>query len=51
MIYQDDGLYSEAEELLLKSLQVRENVLGRSHPATGVSFNNLGLNYLLKGIN
>jgi tetratricopeptide (TPR) repeat protein len=43
------GSYSDAERMLLKSIQVRKNVLGQEHQGTLNSLGNLGLIYWHQG--
>ena len=43
------GLYTEAEPLYQRALQIRKQVLGASHPSTATSLNNLALLYRAQG--
>lgn len=47
--YQGQGLYEIAEESFQKCLQVTEKRLGKEHPATSTSLNNLAGLYELQG--
>jgi len=49
LLYKSMGRYSEAEPLLTRSLQIREQQLGADHPATATSLNNLALLYKSMG--
>ena len=44
-MYESQGRYGEAESLLRKALQVREDILGKEHPSTLISLNNLAFLY------
>jgi tetratricopeptide (TPR) repeat protein len=41
----DYGKYKEAEPVLLRLVSLREKVLGKEHPSTATSYNNIGLTY------
>jgi tetratricopeptide (TPR) repeat protein len=45
----DSGRYAEAEPLYRRALERRERTLGREHPDTLRSVNNLAINYLDQG--
>ena len=44
-LYIDQGRYSEAEPLYMRALEASERVLGREHPDTLTSVNNLATLY------
>jgi tetratricopeptide (TPR) repeat protein len=48
-LYADQGRYSEAESLFLRSLVIREKQLSLNHPDTASSLNNLASLYKLMG--
>ncbi|TSC29338.1 CHAT domain-containing tetratricopeptide repeat protein [Corallococcus sp. Z5C101001] len=50
MLYQDQGLYSRAEPLYVRALELRETVLGMSHLTVADSLNNLALLYREQGL-
>ena len=43
------GDYDKALEYHLKALEIREKVLGKEHPDTAISYNNIGTVYYIKG--
>ncbi|NJO62083.1 MAG: CHAT domain-containing protein [Richelia sp. RM2_1_2] len=49
LLSQTQGLYDNAETLLLRSLTIREKALGKEHPEVGISLNNLAGLYQDKG--
>ena len=49
LLYQFQGRYGEAEPLYKEALQVREKVLGKEHPDTLTSMNNLAALYESQG--
>jgi CHAT domain-containing protein/Tfp pilus assembly protein PilF len=49
LLYQAQGRYSEAEPLFKQVLQIIENVLGKEHPSTLRSMNNLAFLYKAQG--
>ncbi|HYG10442.1 MAG TPA: tetratricopeptide repeat protein, partial [Pyrinomonadaceae bacterium] len=48
-LYQDMGDYVNAEKHLLRSLELREQRLGRDHPTTAITLSNLASLYHAKG--
>jgi tetratricopeptide (TPR) repeat protein len=48
-LYQSKGRHAEAEQLYQKVLQLREKVLGKEHPDTLTTMNNLAELYRLQG--
>ena len=48
-LYADQGRYSEAEPLYLKSLALRKQLLGEAHPDVAASLNNLACLYYSQG--
>ena len=48
-VYQKESEYEKAKELFEKSLRIREQVLGKNHPTTASSYNNLGVVYEEEG--
>ncbi|MBC7999851.1 MAG: tetratricopeptide repeat protein [Leptolyngbya sp.] len=48
-VYQAEGKYSNAEELYLKSIKIKEKSLGPDHPNVAVSYNNLATLYIKEG--
>ena len=44
-LYLEQGKYQEAEELLIKSLRIKERVLGEVHPDTALICRNLAVLY------
>ena len=46
LLYRDRAKYTEAEDLLRRALEIRENVLGAEHPDTATSANDLAGLYL-----
>lgn len=48
-IYQKQGRYTEAEPLFRRSLQLREQHLGPTHPEVSTALNNLALLYQAEG--
>ncbi|HZH32001.1 MAG TPA: CHAT domain-containing protein [Pyrinomonadaceae bacterium] len=48
-LYQETGDYVGAEKYLLRSLALREQLLGRDHPHTAITLNNLATLYRVKG--
>ena len=49
VLYQAQGDYAKAEPLLLRSLEIREKVLGECHPLVATSLNNLAQFYNTQG--
>ncbi|NOK32017.1 CHAT domain-containing protein [Corallococcus exercitus] len=49
-LYQQQGLYSRAEPLYSRALDLRENVLGKQHLTVADSLNNLALLYREQGL-
>jgi tetratricopeptide (TPR) repeat protein len=49
MLYESQGRYDEAEPLYHRALEVREQVLGKEHPDTLSSINNLAELYKAQG--
>ena len=49
LLYQATDRYGEAEPLLKRSLEIRENKLGKNHPSTRASRSNLALLLLYSG--
>ena len=49
MAYYNKGEYDKAIELYRKALEIKEKVLGKEHPSTATSYNNIGLAYYNKG--
>jgi Flp pilus assembly protein TadD len=49
LLYDSQGEYSNAEPLLLQSLEIKKRQLGADHPDVATSFNNLALLYELQG--
>jgi tetratricopeptide (TPR) repeat protein len=49
LLYHYQGKYSEAEPLVLRSLEIRERELGVEHPHVAQSLNNLAEFYRLRG--
>lgn len=47
--YYQQGLYSEAARLLSRALQIRELILGDTHPTVAHSLNNLAWAYQMQG--
>ena len=45
MLYDSQGLYAKAETIYLRSLAIREKMLGTDHPDTATSLNNLAVVY------
>ena len=41
----DYGMYKEAEQVNLRLISLRENVLGKKHPSTATSYNDIGAVY------
>jgi len=48
-LYNSKREYEKAEPLYIKTLKIREKVLGEKHPDTARSYNNLALLYNSKG--
>jgi tetratricopeptide (TPR) repeat protein len=48
-LYRNQGRYTEAEPLYLRSLAIWEKQLGADHPLVAASLNNLGLLYYTQG--
>jgi tetratricopeptide (TPR) repeat protein len=48
-LYYEQGRYSEAEPLLLRSLAIRESNLGADHPSVAIGLNNLAELYRTQG--
>ncbi len=49
LLYNDQGLYAEAEPLYQRSLAIWEKALGPEHPQVATSLNNLALLYDAQG--
>jgi len=49
LVYNNQGRYDEAEQLHIKTLEIRRRVLGEEHPETLTSMNNLALVYGRQG--
>ena len=49
LAYHENGLWGEAEKLLVRLLELRQTVLGAEHPDTLTSMNNLASTYMNQG--
>jgi len=49
-IYEYNGLYNEALPFYIKVVEVKENVYGKNHLSTALSYHNLAVNYRKRGI-